>query len=258
MHLSDVLTAVAHGKHVLCEKPLAMDLGEAVQMVDAAQAARVLFGVAQCFRFERSLHRFRERIAAGEIGKPIFARAEFSYPAVQHARTWITDAAVSGGGPLADVGVHCIDALRYVLEDDPVSVQAFTQYDRHSGEVESAAVANLFFLRGTLATVLVSTRAEYRTPLEFVGTEGVLRAEYALNVEFPLRMELVKGGQIVDSEEILNEAVYAKQVDAFSAAVLQKAPFPVRGEEGARNQAILDAAYRSARTGQAESISYPY
>lgn len=258
MHISDVLTAVEHGKHVLCEKPMAMNVGEAVRMVDAARSAGVLLGVAQCFRFERSLHRIRERIAAGEIGDVVFARAEFSYSTVGHPRKWLADAALAGGGPIADVGVHCIDALRYVLEDDPVSVQSVAQYDSASGEVESAAIVNLFFLRGTLATVLVSTRADYRTPIEFVGTKGVLRAENALNVEFPIRLELVQGGKVVQSEELRNLAVYAKQVDAFSAAIMREAPFPIPGEEGARNQAILDAAYRSVRTGEAETIAYPY
>jgi predicted dehydrogenase len=110
-HLQDVLTAVAAGKPVLCEKPMGMNAGECHQMVEAARKAGVLLGVAQVFRFEESTARFRQRIAAGDVGRPIFARAEFSYPATHHARTWINDRLIAGGGPIADVGVHCIDVL---------------------------------------------------------------------------------------------------------------------------------------------------
>lgn len=97
-HLEDVLTAVAAGKPVLCEKPMAMNADECGQMVEAARRAGVLLGVAQVFRFEESTARFRERIAAGDIGHPIFARAEFSYSGVGHHRTWLYDRALSGVG----------------------------------------------------------------------------------------------------------------------------------------------------------------
>lgn len=257
-HLRDVLIAAEHKKHVLCEKPLAMNTGEATQMVMATRNAGVLFGVAHCFRFENSVHRIRERVSAGDVGKVVFARCEFSYPGAQHPRTWLTDAAMAAGGPVADVGVHCIDALRFILEDDPLTVQAIAHHDAISGAVEAAAILNLSFVRGVLATVLVSTRAEYRTPIEIVGTTGALRAEHALNVDHPLQLKLIRDGRVVDTEEIMNDRTYAKQVDAFSAAIERKAPFPVPGEEGARNQAVLDAAYRSIRTGRTESIQYPF
>jgi predicted dehydrogenase len=257
-HISDVLTAIKHKKHVLCEKPMAMSAAEATQMVTAARDAGVLLGVAHCFRFEASLHRIRERISSGEIGQVTFARIEFSYPGTDHPRTWLTDSSMAAGGPLADVGVHCIDALRFVLEDDPLTVQAIAHHDEKSGNVEAAAIASLSFVRGTLATILVSTRAEYRTPLEVIGTKGTLRAEDALTVDHPIHLKLIRAGQVVDTEELSNEDIYSKQVDAFSEAIQRRSPFPVPGEEGARNQAILDAAYRSIRSGRTESIQYPF
>src|SRR5260370_27685669 len=196
-HLQDVLTAVAAGKPVLCEKPMGLDADQCRQMVEAARKAGVLLGVAQVFRFEDSTARFRERIAAGDIGRPIFARAEFSYPGSGHARTWLYNRSISGGGPIADVGVHCIDALRYILQDEPRLVSATGRPDQGSGDVEAAGVLTLEVRRGTLATVLVSTRAHYRTPLEIVGDAGVLRADDALNVERPVNLELWPGPQHV-------------------------------------------------------------
>jgi predicted dehydrogenase len=244
-HLADVLAAVGEGKPVLCEKPMGMNADECRRMVEAARKAGVRLGVAQVFRFENSTARFRERVAAGDIGRPVFARAEFSYPGSNHARTWLYNRSISGGGPVSDVGVHCIDALRYILRDEVRTVSALGGPDEGSGDVEAAAVLALEFQRGTLATVMVSTRAQYRTPLEIVGDAGVLRADDALNVEHPVRLELWAEGKLVAEETVSNRLAYARQVDAFAAALEGSEEFPAPGEEGWQNQIILDAAYQS-------------
>lgn len=253
-HLRDVLLAIKSGKPVLCEKPMGMNAGECRQMVEAARLAKVLLGVAQVFRFERSTSSLRKRVAAGQVGRPVFARAEFSYPARTHPRKWLTDAKIAGGGPIADVGVHCIDALRYILSDDVVRVTASEMSDQDSGDVEAAAVLSLEFAGGTLGSVLVSTRAEYRTPLEIVGESGVLRAEDAFSVERPVEIEFRRGGRFCEKEVVSNEDAYARQVDMFSAAIEGNAEFPAPGEEGWKNQEVLDAAYRSLRSGTAETV----
>lgn len=256
-HCSDVLTAVRAGKPVLCEKPMAMNAEECRRMVEAARQAGVLLGVAQIFRFEESTARLRARIAAGDIGDPIFARAEFSYPGTGHGRTWLYDPTIAAGGPIADVGVHCIDALRYILQDEPRRVTARGHRDQGSGKVEAAAVLTLEFGRGTLATVLVSTRVAYRTPLEFVGTSGALRADDGLRVDPPVSLELWRDGKLVAAEEASNHLAYARQVDAFASAIEAGQPFPVPGEVGWQNQIILDAAYRSLSSGKAEDVTFP-
>jgi len=253
-HLEDVLTSVRADKPVLCEKPMGMNAEECRRMIGAAGKAGVLLGVAQIFRFEESTARVKELIARGEIGRPIFARVEFSYAGLGHARTWITDRSIAGGGPIADVGVHCIDALRYMLNDEPQSVVAVAMSDAQSGDVEAAAILTLEFWRGTLATILVSTRADYRTPVEFVGDKGVLRADNGLTVDRPIMLELWRNQEVVATETVSNDLAYARQVDAFAAAVGNGDPFPVPGEEGLRNQIILDAAYRSLTTGRSEEL----
>ncbi|MGA2005052.1 MAG: Gfo/Idh/MocA family oxidoreductase [Terriglobales bacterium] len=253
-HLADVLAAVSCGKPVLCEKPMGMNAGECLRMIEAARNAGVLLGVAQVFRFEESTKRLMERVAAGEIGRPMFARAEFSYPGIEHPRTWLYNRAVSGGGPIADVGVHCIDALRYILQDEVVQVSAAGQSDAQSGDVESTAILTLQFRRSALATVLVSTRAHYRTPIELVGDSGVLTADDALNVEKPIRIGLWREGKLATEETVSNRLSYAKQVDAFAAALERGEAFPVPGEEGWKNQSAVDAAYRSLSSGKTENV----
>ena len=254
-HLHDVLLAIECGKPVLCEKPMAINAHECRKMVGAARKANVLLGVAQVFRFEDSTAWLRERVAAGQIGIPIFARSEFSFSAGGgHPRKWLNNSSVAGGGPIADVGVHCIDVLRYILRDEVLRVSACGISDHGSGDVEAAAALTLEFSRGTLGTVLVSFRADYRTPLELVGEKGVLFADDALNVEHPIDLQLRRGDVIVETETVSNQLAYARQVDAFAAAVEGQAAFPVPGEEGWQNQEILDAAYRSLKSRRAEDV----
>jgi predicted dehydrogenase len=254
-HLADVLLAIKHRKPVLCEKPMGMNADECGRMVEAARAANVLLGVAQVFRFEDSTARMREKVMAGQIGRPVLARSEFSYPGRNHARTWLTDASVAGGGPIADVGVHCIDALRFVLDDEVLRVSARGCSDQDSGQVEAAAILTLEFSRGTLATVMVSIRAEYRTPFEVTGEDGVLRADNGLTVDYPITLQLRRGGNVVETETISNRYAYARQVDMFAAAVEGHGEFPVPGEQGWQNQEVLDAAYRSMKSGSVEDVA---
>ncbi len=254
-HLGNVLLAIRCGKPVLCEKPMGVNADECRKMVEAARSAGRLLGVAQVFRFEESTAWLRQQVAAGQIGRIVFARSEFSFPGGPgHPRAWINDPAVAGGGPIADVGVHCIDSLRYILQDEVVRASARGFQDSVSGEQEAAAVLTLEFSRGTLGTVLVSFRAGYRTPLELVGETGILRGDDVLNVERLITLELWRAGSVVETESVSNQYAYAKQVDAFAAAVEGTAKFPVPGEEGWQNQLILDAAYRGLKSGKVEEV----
>jgi predicted dehydrogenase len=253
-HLEHVLLAIKAGKPVLCEKPMGINAAECGQMVESARSAKVLLGVAHVFRFNRSIEKMREWITAGQIGKPVFVRSEFSFFARNHARKWLTESRIAGGGPIADVAVHCIDALRWILDDEIVEVTAIGTSDQDSGDVEAAAVLSVEFAHGTLGSVQVSTRAQYRTPLEIVGESNWLRGIDAFSVETPVELELQQAGHATERETVSNADAYARQVDAFSAAVEGKMVFPVSGEEGWQNQEVLDAAYRSLRTCKLESV----
>jgi predicted dehydrogenase len=90
--------------------------------------------------------------------------------------------------------------------------------------------------------------------LEIVGDAGVLRADDALNVERPVKLEMWREGQRVAEETVSNQLAYARQVDAFAAAVEGREVFPVPGQEGWQNQIILDAAYRSLASGKSEEV----
>lgn len=254
LHLQHVLIAVQRRKPVLCEKPMAMNSAECERMIEAAERAGVHLGVAQNFRFERSVNRIREIVAARTVGKPLLARSEFHYFIRNHARTWLKDPTLACGGPVGDVAVHCIDALRYILRDEVASVYARALYDKKSGAVEAAATLLLEFQAGTLADVTVSTRAEYRTPLWITCDEGIVGAEDALTVDHEIELQTKTiGGQIV-REHVSNDRSYADQVDAFALSVEKGIPFLVPGVEGLKNQQVLDAAYRSIKSGTREEL----
>ncbi len=124
-----------HGKAVLCEKPLAMNAAEAEEMdCGRARLLDCCLVWRRTFAINRSLEWMREQIAAGRIGKPQLAHAQYCYPAAQAPRKWITDPTLACGGPIADVGVHCIDALRFVLGEDVRSVSTLARKDEVSGQ----------------------------------------------------------------------------------------------------------------------------
>jgi 1,5-anhydro-D-fructose reductase (1,5-anhydro-D-mannitol-forming) len=253
VHLADVLEAVRHRKPVLVEKPMAMNAGEAQKMVDAARAGGVLLGVAHVMRFEQSVRWFRERIASGAIGKPVLARATFVAPLLTSPRTWINDPALATGGPLADIGVHCIDTLRYILNDEVKSVMAQANYVSH-WVVEATGATLLQFTGGTLATVSVSARSPYQTLLEVIGETGILSATNALTVDHPITLELREAFDIKERVEVSNANAYTAQVEAFAAAVTSGKEFEIPAEEGLQNQRILDAIFRSLKTSKSEVL----
>ncbi len=249
LHLEHVLLAARHGKHVLCEKPLAMNAGEVEHMLAAAERHGVRLGVAQNMRYNLSLARMREWVADGTVGKPVLAQAQFAYSAKGSPRTWIYDPKLALGGPIGDVGIHCIDALRYVLRTDVSAVGTMAHVDAHSGPVESHAVVGLDFTSGAMGAVTVTTRSAYRTLVEVTCEHGVIVCENGLTVDFPVDVVMRRGSEVLIKETISNADAYSRMLDGFSAWVEGRGEFLATGLDGLHNQRVLDAAYQSWRDG---------
>jgi predicted dehydrogenase len=254
MHRDDTLLAVKHAKPVLCEKPVAMNAAEAREMADAAKATGVLYGVAQNFRYNRSLDFIREQIRLGKIGKPQLAHVQFAYPADLAPRKWIMDPTLAAGGPIADVGVHCIDALRYVLGEDVVSVNTLASKAHPEDRVEATASLQMEMTGGVLGNVTVTARAPYRTLIEITGKDGVLVAENGLTVDRPVDVVLRRSGELIETTTLDNADGYTRMFDSFAQALRGGESFAATGEDGVRNMAALDAAFRSWRTGKRETL----
>jgi predicted dehydrogenase len=254
MHRDDSLLALKHGKAILCEKPLAMNAAEAQEISAAAQSAGKLFGVAQNFRYNRSLEWMREQIAAGRIGTPQLAHAQYCYPAAQAPRKWITDPTLACGGPIADVGVHCIDALRFILGEDVTSISTVARKDDASGKVEAVASLQLEMTGGVYANVTASARAPYRTLVEVNGSDGVLIAENGLTVDRPIQLVLRRAGELVETVTVENTDGYTRMLDSFAMAFRGQGTFAASGEDGVINMRALDSAYKSWQSGHREAL----
>jgi predicted dehydrogenase len=236
-----------------------MSANQAVRMASAARAAGRAFGVAQNFRYNPSLERMRELVAQGAIGTPVFASAHFCFLSSNSPRTWINDSGMACGGPIGDVGIHAIDALRFLLQQEVLAVSTLArgcqaQLPRSERELEESAAITMEFSLGVLGSVHVSFRAEYRTFIEVVGETGVLTAESGLTVDRPVTIIHHAGGSILAEQVLSNSDAYSRMLDAFSASVEGTGTFASTGEDGVQNQRVLDAAFRSWHSGCRERI----
>ena len=254
MHCEDTLLALRHGKAVLCEKPMAMNAAQAAEMVATAKAAGLLLGVAQNYRYNRSVEWVREKVLSGSIGRPQLAHVQFSSPAWLSSRRWIADANLACGGPIGDVGVHCIDALRFVLGEEVRSVSTLARQDDLSGQVESMAALQMEMTGETLANVTVGGRSQYRTLIEVTGTDGVVIAENGLTVDRPVELVLRNSGELVQRVTVENGDGFSRMLDGFAAAFRGEGNFAAPGDDGLQNMRVLDAAFRSWRSGARELV----
>ncbi len=255
LHMHDSLLAMSHHKAVLCEKPLAMNAGEVEQMLAAANQARIQFGVAQNFRYNRSVDVIRDWVAAGRIGKPVFATSHFYFQSAESQRTWIYDPTLARGGPIGDVGIHCLDVLRYILQDNVTAVTTLAHRDAKSGGVEATAALSMDFRSGVIGSILVTFRSPYRSLVEIVGETGVIRSENGLTVTGMVDVQLMESGKVLDSKQVTNADAYCRMLDGFSDAIEGRGNYRAPGEDGLNNQRVLDAAYASWQSGRKEIIS---
>ena len=175
LHEAQALAAAEAGKHVLCEKPMAMNSAECVRMIAAARANHVKLGVAYYRHFYPVISRAKELIAAGEIGQPVIAQInafEFFNPEPDHLRSWLLRKDRSGGGPMFDFGCHRIEVLMNIF--GPIAeTRAQVTNVVFAREVEDTAIALFRFESGVCATLAVTHAArESQDTLDIYGTQG--------------------------------------------------------------------------------------
>ena len=174
LHAPQTIESLRAGKHVLCEKPMAMNYAEACSMVEAAEAAGKTLGVAYYRRGYPKLQRARELLAQGAIGQPLLAYSTCHdwLPGEDAARTWLLDPALAGGGPLYDVGSHRIDVMNFLF-GEPARVTAQFSNAVHALKVEDSATVMIEYRSQVRA--IVDVRWNSRVPRDefrIVGTNG--------------------------------------------------------------------------------------
>jgi predicted dehydrogenase len=241
-HAEQTIVALAAGKHVLCEKPLTLDLAECDRVLAAAERSSGFLGVAYYRHYYPAVIRMQKIIASGEIGDVILARfdaAETFRPAEDHPRRWILDQSRAGGGSLMDFGCHRIEVLLNLL--GPVLSATGTTgrvYPDH--DVEDTATVAMAFTSGAsgLVTVIRGGTEDYDT-VSIQGTQGSIRLE-TLNEGW---LTVASAGGTRRETWPCSANPHLPLIDAFSRDVRQGRPPVVDGRVGRSVQAVIEAVY---------------
>ncbi len=180
LHAEQAIAAAEAGKHVLCEKPMAMNVDECDQMTAACQANNVKLGIAYYRHFYPAIKRIKEIIADGEIGHPVIAQInafEWFNPEPSSPRHWLIEKAQAGGGPMFDFGCHRIEVLLNILGPITRTAGVLTRviFER---QVEDTGVAVFQFERGTLGVLSITHAArQSQDTVAIFGSEGSIQVE---------------------------------------------------------------------------------
>ncbi len=269
LHKEWSIRAAEHGKHVLVEKPFALNEAEVDTMMAAAAANHVLLAEAFMYRYHSQFARLQELIAQRAIGDVRVVRSTFCY--TMRGDRNIRRFPEMGGGALMDVGCYCINMSRLVARAvfgarailgaraEPVEVQASAVYGETGVDMRLAAL--LRFPGGILAQFDCAFDTDYREWLEIQGTEGCLR------VPRPIKPDTRPGEIWLDQKEtgavpptrttITTPAGnhYRWMVERFAKSVLDGTPLAFPPEEGRANMRVIDAVAEAARTGEKITLS---
>ncbi|MGF6506348.1 Gfo/Idh/MocA family protein [Paraburkholderia sp. 32] len=249
-HLPQVLAAAAAGKHVLCEKPLALSEADASQMIEACAAHQVVLGTNHHLRCAATHRRLRELILSGAVGTPLYVRVFHAVSLPPHLRGWRIERPDAGGGVVLDISVHDADTLRFILDAEPVEVSAMTS----SGSIGTQGLADgvmgiIRFSNGVLAQIHDAFTVPYApTGFEVHGTEGSLIARDVMTQRAVGEIELrsAAGFEII---EVVHQDLYVNAVAQFHRAVLLGEDPAATGRDGYRSLVTALALEESASTG---------
>jgi predicted dehydrogenase len=246
MHVEWGIRSLEAGKHVLCEKPIAMSSAEAMKLHETAlRKPGLKIMEAFMYRFHPQWQFAKRVVAERKIGDLRTVQSFFSYYNVDMNN--IRNQKEAGGGGIMDIGCYCISFARFLFEKEPGRAVGIVEYDP-AAQTDRLASGILDFSTGT-STFTCSTQLMPYQRVNILGTEGRLEIEIPVNAppDQPTRTWLhVKGG----SEEIVFDPVdqYTLQGDAFSMAILDDTPVPTDLEDSVNNLKVIEAIFQSAKT----------
>lgn len=253
LHRDHVLAAARAGKHVLCEKPMANTAAEARDMIAACAAARVKLMIAYRCQFEVFNQEAARIVQSGELGAARIVEAVNTQ--VQGSpEQWRLKAALAGGGALPDIGLYCLNGARALLGEEPVEVFARIVNpagDPRYAEVEETVSFMLRFPSGAIAQCATSYGAHETKDLRVRLERGWIELENA----FAYRGQRMRIGRRSGDAEGVEERrlgfknQFALEIDHFAECILHGRTPKTPGEEGLRDQVLMEALYRSAREG---------
>lgn len=249
MHAEYVIRAAEAGKHVICEKPMAMNVKECNEMIDACKKAGKMLSIGYRLHFEPynlEMVRLGTQKVYGHIKK---MSAGFGFPAGD-PNQWRLKKAMSGGGPLVDVGIYCIQGFCYTTGLEPIAVTA-KEGPKTDPQKFKDVEESLTWQMEMPGGIICEGKASYGENMNF------LKAEADKGI-FELRSAFNYSGQSGDTPEgqmnfpHINQQ--AKQMDDFALAIKNNRPTPVPGEMGKRDVRIIEAIYEAMNTGKRVTI----
>lgn len=247
-HHFDTLTAAKAGKHVLVEKPMAVNVSQAEEMINACKKAGVKFMVGHMLRFSPLVLRMKEIVQSGMIGDLSYIQSHFIYDVNQSQRSWVLNKNEAGGGPLFDIAIHCLDTIRCIANDDTIQEVRSLMHPHHTSQgVEKTSVLALQFSKGFLATIYTSYESSYRQAfIECIGSKGSISAYQFTpsNTDTLLEIKFGKEGKIdrIESEQIQVPDLYRLEVEHFSDCIITSTEPIVNNIHSLHNQKILEQA----------------
>ncbi len=255
LHAPQVIAAAKAGKHVLCEKPLALSLEDAHAMAKAATDAGVILATNHHLRNAASHRAMHQAIADGRIGKPLSARVFHAVYLPPHLQGWRLDKPRAGGGVILDITVHDADTLRFVLGENPVEVIAFSQTGgMGKAGLEDAVMGVMRFESGLIAQFHDGFTTKFaETGFEVHGTEGSLIARNVMTQK-PVGTVVLRDASGEHELSLDQHNLYETALKAFHAAVVGEGKPSATAEDGIWSLATGLAVVEAAKAGQAVKV----
>lgn len=268
-HRGQVIAAAAAGKHILCEKPLALTLEECEEMVEECASRNVKLGINFMMRYHPCHVALKKLVDEGALGTLVMGRAELTcwYPPIPGA--FRQDPELGGGGSFIDMGNHCVDLLEQYFGKTQ-EVMCYTANLVQDYTSEDTAVAMLRFKSGAIGVVDALFNvpdAAARNALEVYGSKGSVVAFGTIGQGSTGKLNAVlekdeKGydaGQVREAavQEIIEPPVvniYQAHIEAFCKAIMNDTPPPIPGEEGIWSHKVIEACYESDVTSKAVEV----
>jgi D-xylose 1-dehydrogenase (NADP+, D-xylono-1,5-lactone-forming) len=252
LHAPWSVRAAQAGKHVLCEKPMAMNAGQVREMAAAAEASGVLLMEAFMYKFHPQIEKTLDLLSAGAVGplRSVHSSFTFLYEPDGRNYRWFPE---MGGGALYDVGCYTLSAARLVFGDEPVSAFARSVVHPKYG-VDLSTHVLLEFPGGRFAHCDCSFDAHFQSRLLAVGEKGTLRLDRAFSAKrHEVDIRIVRG-DAVDLVRVPAANMFTRMVEHFGGCVLGKGALRYPARDAEMNMRTMDACFESARTGRPVGI----
>ncbi|MFS1513435.1 Gfo/Idh/MocA family protein [Chengkuizengella sp. SCS-71B] len=246
LHKEWTIKAAQAGKHVLCEKPIALNENEAIEMIEACEKANVYLAEAFMYRYHPRYKQLKEMIKSGEIGEIRGIHSAFTFNNAEDMEN-VRYKQHMGGGSLYDVGCYPISAARFILENEPEAVTTHAFFSSHHDQVDMMASALIEFPNQVSLTFDCGMWAEFRNSLEVVGSDGKIEVPSAfITMDGKNHFIVTKKGdsKVIEVPEV-NQ--YTLQADHFAQSIFQNQPLPFQPKDAYHNMKVVSACIESAK-----------